>query len=269
MASAAPDRPTLRLRWGRIAVVFALTATFMSCLAVRYTGASSSHSDATPSAPSPAAVECLALPTPVESAPGLGEPSPRTVALTFDDGPGEWTGPILDVLDKEHVVATFFVVGKAAETRKDLLATIAQRGHLLGNHTWSHPTPGPAGWDDQKLRTEMQRTEDLVAAVTGTRPCFFRPPQGVTVGLPPVTGRLGLSVALWSVDTRDWTHGPHEPDGPEQIRQLAAAGLRQEHPILLMHDGGGDRRATLAALPGVIADYRAHGYQFVRLDGQR
>jgi peptidoglycan/xylan/chitin deacetylase (PgdA/CDA1 family) len=195
---------------------------------------------------------------------------PRTVALTFDDGPGEWTPGVLAILREKSVHATFFVVGEQVSSHPDALRAVASGGHLIGDHTWSHHTPSvSAGWDPARLTREIERTRRAILKVTGQQPCVFRPPGGVEKGAGAVSRKAGMSMVLWSVDTRDWSgHGAGDPDFASRIRERAREGLTQEHPVILMHDGGGNRAATVAALGGTIDDFRARGYQFVRLDGR-
>jgi len=206
----------------------------------------------------------------VREAPGTG----RTVALTLDDGPGVWTRQALQVLRRYHVSATFFVIGKQAAANPALIKQIAADGHLVGNHTWSHRAPaGGRAWFPGYLTTELARTDLALRKITGVGSCWFRPPDGLVAGTGAVARSRGLRVVLWSVDTRDW----HIQDGvradprgrlSRAIAASAEAGARQQHPVILMHDGGGYRGATIAALPSIIDFYREHGYRFVRLDGR-
>lgn len=208
----------------------------------------------------------------VQDAPGSG----RTVALTFDDGPSEWTPAVLDVLAAHHVHATFFVVGRSAATDPAMLRRIAAEGHQLGNHSWSHRYPRAVrgGWTRPYLRTEMARTDAVLKQATGAVPCWFRPPGGFLTAVPSSARAAGKQVALWSVDTLDWKEQPVEvssdPGGRRQraITRRAVAGADLPHPVVLMHDGGGWRAATVRALPAVIRYYQAKGYRFVRLDGR-
>jgi len=212
--------------------------------------------------------------TPLHTAPGAG----RTIALTFDDGPGPTTGAVLDVLAARHVHATFFVVGAAVAADPGDVRRAAAEGNLIGNHTWDHAYPRSVrhGWTVPYLADQVNRTDAAVVAATGRPTCFFRPPGGFMPASVGVTGRQSRQqVVLWSVDPRDWAvQGAHDP-GPagrareaDRIYQAAIAGASQPHPILLLHDSGGYRGATAAALPRIIAFYQAHGYRFVRLDGR-
>jgi peptidoglycan-N-acetylglucosamine deacetylase len=186
-----------------------------------------------------------------------------TVALTFDDGPGPSTPEVLDVLQQHGVTATFFVVGRNAAAEPEMLQRIVAEGHALGNHTWSHHIPSArAGWKPNTLNREIERTRRAIVNATGREPCLFRPPGGITKGARAVTRAAGLSMILWSVDTRDWSVPPDTKFAPA-IRSRAATGLKEERPVILLHDGGGNQAATVAALPEIINDYRSHGYQFV------
>jgi peptidoglycan-N-acetylglucosamine deacetylase len=193
----------------------------------------------------------------------------RTVALTFDDGPGPATPHVLDVLQRAGVHATFFVIGQDAAANPEMLRRIVAGGHVLGDHTWSHHIPkASTGWKASKLAREIERTRHVILDATGLQPCLFRPAGGIVKGAESVTRAAGLSMVLWSVDTRDWSV-PSKDDNKKfasVIRKRAALGLTQEHPVILLHDGGGNREATVVALQEIINDYRAHGYRFVTLD---
>jgi peptidoglycan/xylan/chitin deacetylase (PgdA/CDA1 family) len=190
----------------------------------------------------------------------------RTVALTFDDGPDIWTLKVLQVLHDERVHASFFVIGNKASARPAIIHRIVKEGHLVGNHTWSHHTPSTrVGWSTGKLRVELARTSGRVQKVTSRPLCLFRPPGGVVKGARRVSRAAGLSIVLWSVDTRDWS--TRRESDATLVRKRASRGLHQRNPVILLHDGGGNRAATVAALPGIISDYRSHGYRFVTLDG--
>ncbi|HEY6798592.1 MAG TPA: polysaccharide deacetylase family protein, partial [Kineosporiaceae bacterium] len=209
----------------------------------------------------------------VTEAPGAG----RTIALTFDDGPGDDTAALLGVLAARGVRATFFVIGGNARAHPDLVARESAGGHLIGDHTWHHAYPRQVrgGWTSAYLRTEIDQTNQTIGQATGKPVCWFRPPGGfLPATLLPTAHALGMAVALWSVDPRDWQlQGSHRGSARQQaqitdtIVARVAAGLSQPHPIILMHDGGGSRQAGVAAVSRIIDLYQAHGYRFVRLDG--
>ena len=271
----------LHVRWDRVSVLFALVAVL--AMVVTHTVVVAVRGDPGAVAAKPAPIqdadhaanaqhECPPPTTAIiRAAPAVqgeaGTPS-RTVALTFDDGPGPSTPAVLDVLQQAQVPATFFVVGKKVANDPEMLRRILAGGHVLGNHTWSHKIPrASAGWNRSTLAGEIERTRQAVLDAGGLKPCLFRPPGGIVKGADRVTRKAGLSVILWSVDTRDWADPPAGAKSfAAVIRKRAAAGLTEEHPVILLHDGGGDRAATVAALAGIIEDYRAHGYRFVTLD---
>jgi peptidoglycan/xylan/chitin deacetylase (PgdA/CDA1 family) len=277
---ASVGRAQLHVRWDRVSVLFALIAVLAVVVAHAVVVAVRGDPGAVAAKPAsiqasdrPAAAqqECSRPATgAIHAAPALHKdaaaPS-RTVALTFDDGPGPWTPAVLDVLQQAQVPATFFVVGKSAAAEPEMLRRVLADGHALGNHTWSHRVPSAAtGWNRATLAKEIERTSQVILDAVGRMPCLFRPPGGVVKGAAKVSRAAGLSVILWSVDTRDWAdRRAGVNDFARVIRKRAAAGLAEEHPVILLHDGGGDRAATVAALPGIIEDYRAHGYRFVTL----
>jgi peptidoglycan/xylan/chitin deacetylase (PgdA/CDA1 family) len=224
----------------------------------------------------PPSVAQLLCPTPaskpISAAPALagGDPAARTVALTFDDGPGEFTPQVLDILREKQVRATFFVLGHEVAKTPEMLQAIVGAGHMVGNHSWSHDMPNPStGWKASTLTREIDRTREAIAEATGQQSCLFRPPGGVIKGVPKVSRDASLSIVMWSVDTRDWSgQRPGDVTFADILRKRALRGLKEEHPLVLMHDGGGYRGSTVAALPGIIDDYRSAGYQFVDLAGR-
>ena len=211
---------------------------------------------------------CPVVRTVLTSAPGSG----RTVALTFDDGPGVWTPRVLRVLREHRVPASFFVIGQQAAADPAMLAAVAGEGHLIGNHSWSHrPPTGGRAWDRAELDREERRTQKAIRTALGAGSCWFRPPAGVVRGSLGVTRANRLHTALWSVDPADWQIQRNA--GPSDVHRLARRIVRrataaggQRHPVVLLHDGGGFRGATVAALPAIIRYYRSHHYRFVRLD---
>jgi peptidoglycan/xylan/chitin deacetylase (PgdA/CDA1 family)/LysM repeat protein len=187
----------------------------------------------------------------------------RTVALTFDDGPRPDSTPaVLDALRARGVTATFFVTGSNAARYPDLVRRIVAEGHALGNHTWSHPDL--SGLSPAGRVAEIERTSQAVLDATGTTPCFFRGPYGIHAG-PSIGGlavERGMSVVGWTLDTRDWTTPAGWSPAFQQQIVAAATAPAGAHPIVLMHDGGGYRQNTVAALDRIISDYAARGYVF-------
>jgi peptidoglycan/xylan/chitin deacetylase (PgdA/CDA1 family) len=188
-----------------------------------------------------------------------GPSNRRVVALTFDDGPWYDTPQFLDILEREHVVGTFFeigeeisVYGQGGAIERRMLAD----GDMIGDHTWSHIDVSGAGSVamDQISRTAIA----LRQATGGFTPCLFRAPGGaVSSALISEARSMGFTTIQWNVDPRDWAR-----PGTDAIYQNVVSNT---HPgsIVLQHDGGGDRSETLAALPREIDTLRSEGYQFV------
>ncbi|MGY1843701.1 polysaccharide deacetylase family protein [Modestobacter sp. SYSU DS0875] len=213
------------------------------------------------SGPAAHAADCPApLRTVLDTTPATAE---RTVALTFDDGPSPQNTPdLLDVLASRGVKATFFVRGDHASRHPDLVRRIVAEGHVVGNHTWSHPDLSqlsPAG-----RVAEVERATQTIVDATGTRPCFFRGPFGVhhSESIAGLAWERGMTVVDWSLDTRDWsTPSSWSPSFQRQI-VTRATSPGSAHPIVLMHDGGGYRQNTVAAVDEVITYYASRGYTF-------
>ncbi len=184
----------------------------------------------------------------------------RQIALTFDDGPSECTPAVLDALQRYDLRATFFVCGKNVEQFPELVREIADAGHEIGNHTYSHP--GLLLRSAWQIRLELERTQDAIEAAAGVRPRLFRPPYGVrSPSLRGIQAELGLTTVLWTVIGNDWKLGR---------AAIAERVLRRpgEGGIICLHDGDqvyhpADRRETVAALPEIIEGLRGRGFSFV------
>src|SRR6202035_3409071 len=180
----------------------------------------------------------------------------REVALTFDDGPGPYTPAVLSVLEHYHVHATFFVIGKMLRYFSSSTVREIEDGDVIGDHTESHPFMAQLSAHDQ--REELFEQIARVELLGGKRPDLFRPPYG---SFNATTMRelraLHLLMVLWSADTGDFAQ-----PGVNVIAERAIAGA---HPgaIILMHDAGGVRTQTIAALPAIIRGIRARGYRLV------
>ena len=169
-----------------------------------------------------------------------------TVYLTFDDGPSPYTSSILSILDRTGSTATFFHLGVNESGFPHADARIRAQGSKVANHSYDHP--------DLTTRTPAQLKRQITH---GPQAKCFRPPYGATnAAVRKAIAKAGLREVLWSVDTLDWT----KPG----VTTLAKAGRLKSisnGTIVLMHDGGGDRTQTVAALPRVIADLQARGYK--------
>ncbi|MEP7374272.1 MAG: polysaccharide deacetylase family protein [Chitinophagaceae bacterium] len=189
------------------------------------------------------------------------------VILTFDDGPDpEYTPQILDILKKENVPATFFVVGMEAENNLPLLKRIYNDGHEIGNHTFTHPNI--AAVSSERAATEMETTRLLIEAVTGRSTILFRAPYNADaeptteVELKPIalSKQKNYYTVGESIDPNDWEKGiTADSVYSRTIRQYEA---NPEKGIILFHDAGGNRQATVDALPNIIHYFKNKGIQF-------
>ncbi|MDR3746092.1 MAG: glycosyltransferase [Acidobacteriaceae bacterium] len=200
---------------------------------------------------------------------------PKEVALSFDDGPDpKWTPKILDILKKYHVVGTFFMIGEQAQNNIGLIRRVFNEGHEIGNHTFTHPDISEISTSSVDL--ELNLTERLFAAELGVQPLYFRPPY--SIDQEPDTNdqaapaariqNLGYVIVGDKIDTNDWDEHPRK--SPQEItdsvfQQINDMQTRSwmQGSIILMHDGGGDRSATVAALPVLIEALRDHGFTIV------
>lgn len=181
----------------------------------------------------------------------------KVLALTFDDGPDPtWTPQVLDILAAEGVTATFCMVGRSVDAHPELVERIAAEGHQLCNHTVNHVVDlgaQPASTID----AEIAGASDRIAAAAGKPPAFYRPPGGTMAdSVTQAAAALDERLLYWSVDPRDWKRPPAD--------ELLVTVVSQFEPgaIIVLHDGGGDRRSTVEALPGIIEYARALGYTF-------
>jgi peptidoglycan-N-acetylglucosamine deacetylase len=184
----------------------------------------------------------------------LGSGTGREIALTFDDGPHpRYTPEVLEVLRRHGVRATFCLVGKDAARYPHLLHAIADGGHQIANHSWSHPQltrikPGQA-------RSQLARTSEVIARTVGTPPTLARAPYGLwNERTLAMCADLGMSPLGWSVDSRDWAR--------PGIRAITATVMRHLRPgaIVLSHDGGGNRSQTASALDHYLPRLLERGY---------
>lgn len=184
----------------------------------------------------------------------------KRVALTFDDGPdSKYTPAILDILKKQNVKATFFIVGKQAEAHPDMLKRIVSEGHVIGNHSWNHRQMNKLNAAD--IDADLKKTDELLQSITGIAPTLFRAPYGaVSSTLTAETAKNNLKLVGWTSDTRDWDGSKPDEMMNTVHRQLKPGG------IVLMHcfgGKGGDLSNTVAFLPNLIADLEKQGYTLV------
>ncbi len=205
-----------------------------------------------------------ASPDPVRTAPGAG----KTVALTFDDGPGPETPRVLKILRDHDVRATFYVLGSQTAIWPAYAQQLVAEGHQLGNHSWDHPDF--AGLSASAQKGQLDRGTRQLVKATGVRPCTFRPPFGsLGRGTTSIAAGRRMRTVLWTTDTNDWAAGTRRnPAGREDLRRRARTGTQHRHPVVLLHDGGHFRPNMVAELPELIRWYRSHGYRFVDMTGR-
>jgi peptidoglycan/xylan/chitin deacetylase (PgdA/CDA1 family) len=179
-------------------------------------------------------------------------PDERVLYLTFDDGPAApYTDQILDLLDAAGARATFFMVGRVAAESPDLVRRVAAAGHALGNHSWSHAdllTLSPAA-----VRRELADTQDALLGDGG--PCM-RPPYGlIDESVASVATDLGLVPVMWTGQAGDWNRRPVA----QLVRRMQEA--TQPGAVLLLHDGGGPRDRTVAAVARLLPWWSDQGYR--------
>ena len=200
--------------------------------------------------------------------------SPKKLAITFDDGPNpEITPKFLDLLDSYKASATFFVIGRYAREYPELVQEIARRGHVVGNHTESHPN---LFWKrSTEIRVELRLTYSLLKGILGAPPKWFRPPWGFrNPWLAAEARELNMRVAMWTLLPEDWK-APSAEWLTEQMEPIAARAKRGKPSgsgdVLCLHDGshrqqGADRTRTLAALERCLPRWRDLGLEFVTIE---
>ena len=192
----------------------------------------------------------------------------KVIALTFDDGPDRvYTPRVLDILSEKGVKATFFIVGSAGVVNTDLIQRMYREGHDIGNHTFTHVNSAEVS--TEHLKFEINATQRLLEATVGARTRLFRPPYAAD--LEPqtidgaealrVSGSLGYLTIGMNIDPKDW----HRPFARQIVSSTVEAAKRGDGNVVLLHDAGGIRAPTIAALPEIIDTLRAEGYRFVTI----
>jgi peptidoglycan/xylan/chitin deacetylase (PgdA/CDA1 family) len=184
----------------------------------------------------------------------------KVIALTFDDGPGpKNTAQVLEILKKNNIKATFFMVGQMVKYFPQIAKQVAADGHVIGNHTWHH-------WyfqmDGATAASEIDRTADIIYKTTGEKTTLFRPPGGfLNNGLAQYAKNKKYAVMMWSEESGDAERrSPQVPMLVKNVLKYAKPGA-----IVLLHDGGGNRSKSVKALPEMIAGLKAQGYRFVTI----
>ena len=179
------------------------------------------------------------------------------IALSFDDGPHPRLTPvILDILEEYGIKATFFMVGENVGYYPDAARAVAEAGHEIANHTFSHRKLGRMS--EEEMRREILSCQDALSSVGGTATRLVRPPEGqLSTAMRQVAGMLDYRIILWDVDTRDWAHTP-----PAEISRHILDTV-QAGDIILMHDFIGHNSPTPEALRMVLPELISRGYRFV------
>jgi cellulose synthase/poly-beta-1,6-N-acetylglucosamine synthase-like glycosyltransferase/spore germination protein YaaH/peptidoglycan/xylan/chitin deacetylase (PgdA/CDA1 family) len=198
--------------------------------------------------------------------------APGKIALSFDDGPDpEWTPKILDILQAKHATAAFFVIGESAAQEANLVRREYALGNEIGNHTFTHPDFETTS--KSTIQLELNLTELFLDSRLGVKTTLFRPPYGIDhepetateLQNLPVAQDLGYFIVGARIDPHDWgeLNGGAPPPTATIVQRVMADINAKRGNIVLMHDGGGDRSHTVAALPQIIDQIRAKGYEIV------
>jgi peptidoglycan/xylan/chitin deacetylase (PgdA/CDA1 family) len=183
----------------------------------------------------------------------------RAVALTFDDGPSPYTSRVLDILKRGGAKGTFFPIGQQVSGYRSALRRALREGHALANHSWNHANLSGGG------SGQLTSTNAAIRRATGYTPCLFRAPYGAVSGTLIGQARsLGMLTIQWDVDPRDWAlpgSGAIMAGWPASAARVV--GNVRPGSIVVMHDGGGPRDQTAAALPGIIGNLKRRGYRLV------
>ena len=197
-------------------------------------------------------------------------PSPKYVAITFDDGPKPaFSIPLLNMLDDLHIRGTFFIVGQAAKKYPDIISRIHHSGHELANHSYSHyrmDTLSPSAMD-----SEIRRANDLIYNMTRQHMTYFRPPGGrYNEALQKILEKNDMKMVLWDVNLGDYiiNNGHTHIKEPGIIKENIQRVLRRTKPgnVILMHNGG---EMVMEALPVIVSHLKSEGYTFVTLSQLR
>lgn len=200
-----------------------------------------------------AAVTVTLTSAPASAAPEVDCEQVKCIALTFDDGPGKYADKLLDTLKKHNAKVTFFLEGQYVKTRPAFAKRMAQEGHELGNHSYKHPNfttlePGA-------IRSEIQKTQDIITKTTGVTPKLLRPPYGMAdVQTADVAGELGLPMVLWTAGSRDWA-----TKNEAEIKKQTLAVAKRDG-IILMHDWV---KQTVDVMPSLVKLLQSRGYTLV------
>jgi delta-lactam-biosynthetic de-N-acetylase len=186
----------------------------------------------------------------------------KRVALTFDDGPdSHYTVKILDILKREQVPATFFVLGKLCKRNPHVLQRMVREGHCIGNHSWDHPDFTDVSAIE--MMSQLKRTNEIIRRITGKTPVLVRPPFGtMNQNVKREIAKYGFTIIHWSLDTKDW-RGTSAQKILQTVQKKIGPG-----DIILQHSAGGIAHldGTVKALPEIIHLLKKEGYEIVTIE---
>ncbi|NEO28462.1 MAG: polysaccharide deacetylase family protein [Kamptonema sp. SIO4C4] len=179
----------------------------------------------------------------------------KVIALTFDDGPlPKFTNDVLYILDHFNVKGTFFLLGQNVQKYPERVQQLHLKGHALANHSWSHPYTQQS---TAAAAHQIDNTSVWIQRAAGVKSVLFRPPGGyLKNGLADYAAKKGQVVVMWSADSKDY-YASSQAIVKNVLSQASPGG------IVLLHDGGGDRKKTIQALPIIIQALKKQGYEFV------
>jgi peptidoglycan-N-acetylglucosamine deacetylase len=194
---------------------------------------------------------------------------PDEIALTFDDGPNPtWTPKLLDILATRDVRATFFLLGIQAKAEPELVRRIAA-GHLIGNHTWSHPNLARSS--SEVIREQLKRTQEMLQQITGAAVKFFRPPYGARrPAVFQIAREIGLEPVLWNAMVPDWSDPSPDRIATRLMNRIDRLQQMGRAANIVLHDGGhndpaANRQPSVLAAERLIGQYKPT-HRFVTLD---
>lgn len=240
------------IAWGSVVVVYASSPHIASRPLTP---------TAVPSVPKPplhtiADNPATVAPTVKDNVVAQGSSNLPEVALTFDDGPSMYTPQVLNILQENSVHATFFCVGEWVQYYPQYVQQEYSAGNVVANHTWDHPDLTTLSSVD--VQSQISRTSALIQQTIGVQPTLFRPPYGaINDSVKGQVAQMNLTPVLWSIDTEDWTR-----PGSDAIVNAVLSQVGNGD-VILMHDGGGDRSQTVAALPRIIQGLQERGLKLV------
>jgi peptidoglycan/xylan/chitin deacetylase (PgdA/CDA1 family) len=194
---------------------------------------------------------------------GVGRES-RQLALTYDDGPNDpHTQRLLEVLARHSVHATFFLIGRYVQQRADIVRELVKAGHVVGNHTFTHPLL--TFKSARELRSQFENCDRALTDAVGEHSNLFRPPfGGRRPGVLRLAQQMGMEPIMWNVTGYDWN-----ATSAEQVERKVVSRVRGGN-VILLHDGGhlnfgADRSHTVIATDRLISRYKSEGYEFVTI----